>query len=222
MRRRSPLRAATVALVLVVVAGACSHGHGHGAARSTSTTATSVLPNADDAGLRATQVQAGDLGTGYLQDTSSNNTVTSFCFGQDAAQGLRATARAYVGYGRSPAGAAVLQLTFRFAPGDAARFVAQADQMFSTCSGVPDIQGHAFTYQPTTAAVDGALAATDAHTSRFGVSVGNGNLTEEAAFFHRGDIGVLIAVVTNQLPRADTDALATTAFAAAVRRAPSR
>jgi len=223
MRRHPSVRAVAVAILLVVLVAACSNDHngnGGGGSTSTSATATSVLPDANDKALQATQVQAGDLGDGFIQSTSSNNTVTSFCFGQDAAQGLRATARAYVGYGLAPRG--VLQLTFRFRKGDAARFVAQADQMFSTCSGVPDIQGHAFTYQPSTPSVDAALKGTDSHTSRFGVSVGNGNLTEEAAFFQKGDIGVLIAVVTDQVDRADTDALAAAAFAAAVRRAPSK
>jgi hypothetical protein len=223
MRRPRSVRAVTVALVVVVLVGACSHDHEGSSARSTSstsTTATSVLPDVQDPALRATQIQASDLGTGFLENDSSNNTVTSFCVGQDAAQGLRATARSYVGYGRAPAG--VLQLTFRFRKGDAAKFVSQADQMFSTCSGVPDIQGQAYTYEPVTSAVDAALAGADGHSARYGVSVGNGNLKEEAAFFHKGDIGVLIAVVTNQQERADTDSLALTAFAAAVRRAPSK
>jgi hypothetical protein len=222
MRRPRSVCAVTVALVLVVLAGACSHGDGGGgrsASTSTSTTATSVLPDAQDPALAATQVQASDLGEGFLQSTSSNNTVTSFCIGQDATQGLRATARAYVGFGRAPAG--VLQLTFRFRKGDAERFVAQADQMFRTCTGVPDIQGHAYDYAPVSPDVEAVLAGTDGFSARYGVSVGNGNLKENAAFFRKGDIGVLIAVLTDQQDRAATDALARTAFTAAVRRAPA-
>jgi hypothetical protein len=218
MRRPLSARAVVVALVLVGLTTACSGGHDD--KRSTSTTATSVLPDVDDAHLRATQVQASDLGSGFIENTSSNNTVTTFCFGQDAARGLRATARAYVGYGLAPAG--VVQLTFRFRKGDAERFVAQANQMFSDCSAVPDIQGLAFSYEPVTTAVDAALAGADSHTARYGTSVGNGNLAEEVAVFHKGDIGVLIAVLGNQVSRPDADALAIKAFTAAVRRAPSK
>jgi hypothetical protein len=230
MRRPRSVRAVTAALLLAVLAVGCSNDH-TASRPTTSTTATlrlhtvtpsgsTSVPDVDDPALRATQVQASDLGTGFIEDTSSNNTVTSFCFAQDATHDLRATARAYVGYGRAPAG--VLQLTFRFRKGDAERFVAQADQMFSSCNEVPDIQGQAYTYQPVTRAVDATLASTDGHTARYGVSVGNGNLTEEVAVFRKGDIGVLIAVVTYQVPRADTDALATKALTAAVRRAPSK
>lgn len=220
MRRPTSVRAAAALLVLVVVGG-CSHSHKDASSKgTTSTTATSVVPDVQDAALQATQVQASDLPVGFIEDTSSNNTVTSFCVNEDAAQGLHASARAYVGFGHAPFG--VLELTFRFKDGDAARFVAQADQMLSTCSGVPNIQGEAYTYEPVGAAVEASLAGTDSHAVRFGTSVGSGALTEEVAFFHKGDIGVLIAAVSVSQPRATTDALAITAFAAAVRRAPSK
>jgi hypothetical protein len=215
------VRAATVAMSLVLLAS-CSNGHRANTNGGSSTTATTKVPEVNDPTLQATQVQGSDLGACFAPNLSENNTVTTFCVGEDAVQGLAASGRAYTAYSRTPSGAGVLELTFRFHPGDGARFVSQADVIFSACSGVPNIQGQAFTYEPTTAAVDATLNGTDHHTSRYGVSVGNGTLIEETGIFHKGDIGVLVAVVTNGGTRAETDALAVTAFTAAVRRAPSR
>ena len=68
MPRSPSLRAVVAGLALVALAGGCSHDD-KGGGGSTSSTATSVLPSANDAGLRATQVQAADLGAGFVEDT---------------------------------------------------------------------------------------------------------------------------------------------------------
>ena len=51
--------------------------------------------------------------------------------------------------------------------------------------------------------------------------MGRGNLGEDVAVFRRGDLGELVAVLTNYLPRDQTDAVALAAVTAAVRRAPA-
>jgi hypothetical protein len=71
----------------------------------------------------------------------------------------------------------------------------------------------AFEYEALSAGVDGAIAgAADAHVSRFGVSVGSGNLTLDLVVFHRNDVAQLVAVLGLDLPRADLDELATATF----------
>ena len=62
------------------------------------------------------------------------------------------------------------------------------------------------------------LTAADAAAGRFGTSVGSGDLTVEIAVLAEGDIGALVAVLGLDEPCADLDALAETAFAAAVEK----
>ncbi len=57
-----------------------------------------------------------------------------------------------------------------------------------------------------------------ASASRYGTSVGSGRLTVDVAVARQGDLGILVAVLGVDLPRADLDTLATQAFAAAVAR----
>jgi len=151
--------------------------------------------------------------------TDADDTITAFCAGEDATAGLRGSGRALVGLKRDPAGASVIHLVFRFEDDGAARFVAQAAEILDRCSSVPDATGLAFEYEPIGAGLDEIVAAaTDAHVTRHGVSVGSGSLRIDLAVFHRGDIGELVAVLGVDLPREEIDLLATAAFTTAVDR----
>lgn len=157
---------------------------------------------------------AEDLPAGFEPDPDVDDTVTAFCAGQDAT----ASDRAVVGFGRSPAGASVIQLVFRFEGDGARRFVEQAEGLFSGCSEVPDATGLAFAYEPLSPAVADTVSTADSTAGRYGVSVGSGNLTVNVAVLHQGDLGVLVAVLGLDQSRVDLDRLAATSFAAAAAR----
>ena len=210
---RRPIRLRAVGLVVVLgLAVGCSDDD---ASPSTDSTTTTV-----DAALERVLVDQADLPPGFAPSDAIDDTITAFCAGQDAAAGLQATARALAGYRRQPEGASVIHLAFRFRVGDATRFVQQAGRILGECSEVPDATGLAFTYSPAAAELDTALAGTDEHVTRYGVSVGSGNLAIDIGVFRYGEVGELIAVLAVDTPRADLDALAVTAFTAAAAARP--
>jgi hypothetical protein len=222
-RPTSPLLALLAALLLVGAAAACSGDDGGkrssgGTSSTASTVAGEETTTTVPAELEPYLIAASDLPAGFAPTGSVDDTITSFCANEDAAAGLQATKRGVRAFNRSPAGASVLQMAFHFREGDGARFVEQAGQVLSRCSNVPDIHGLAFTYSPVDPAVDAALEGAEDHVARFGQSAGNGQLTEEIAVFHRGDVATLVAVLAVNASRADLDALATAAFRAAAQR----
>jgi hypothetical protein len=201
MRRRPTTFVHVLAVLLLGIASACSDE------RAADPETTSTTPALDELAL-----SASDLPAGFSASTDVDDTITAFCANEDAAAGLQASAREVRGFTRDPAGASVIHLVFRFGAG-AATFVARAGEILDRCSGVPDVRGLAFEYEELSAGVDGAIAgATDAHVSRFGVSVGSGNLTLDLVVFHRNDVAQLVAVLGLDLPRADLDELATATF----------
>lgn len=217
MRRPTSPLVLLVALALAVGAAACSDDGGGGDAGATSTTAagpTTTVPNDPD--LARLLLTADDLPEGFSPVPDVGTTVTGFCAGEDATAGLQASGRAVLGFNRTPVGASVIHLVFRFRSGDAATFVRQADEILSRCNEVPDAQGLAFTYEPLADEVAEVLEATDASTGRFGTNVGSASFTEQIAVFRQGDVGHLVAVLGVDLPRAELDALAGAAFGAAV------
>lgn len=216
MRRPTPLLALLALALATASLGACSDDDGAGDGPTT-TAASTTSSTRQDPALEALLVQPADLPAGFSPSPGIDDTVTAFCANEDAAAGLQASGRALAGYTRDPAGASVVHLVYRFRPGDAARFVQQATEILDRCSDVPDANGLAFTYGPPAAEVEAALAGTDAHVARHGVSVGSGSLTIELAVFHRGDVGHLVAVLAVDAPRPDLDALALAAIAAAAR-----
>ena len=120
------------------------------------------------------------------------------------------------GFTRDGGGASVIQLLFRFHDDDAAAFVAQARDILDRCSNVPDATGLAFAYDALAPDLEALLSSgSDEHVGRHGTSVGSGNLTVDLAVLRRGDIAQLVAVLGLELPRADLDALAASAFDAA-------
>jgi len=209
-------RRLALAAVLVVALAACSDDADEPTPTTTTTTTTTTV--ADDAALEARLVTVDDLPAGFAPDADVNDTVTAFCAGQDAAAGLQASGRAIVGYSRDPAGASVIHLVFRFEPGDAAAFVTAAEDLLTSCSDVPDATGLAFTYEPVSAQVAATLEGTDGSASRYGVSVGSGNLTVNIGVFQAGEEAHLIAVLGLDEPREALDELATQTFEAAVAR----
>jgi hypothetical protein len=215
VRRRSRPLALLVALLLVGGATACSGDDASDGGEATSTTTTE-----SDPALEAVLLRQDELPAGFAPSPDVDDTITAFCAGEDAAAGLQASARALAGFRRQPEGASVIHLAFRFRAGDAVRFVEQAGGILDRCSDVPDMSGLAFTYTPTAPAVDAALAGTDAHVSRHGVSVGSGNLSIDIGVFRYGEVGELIAVLAIDTPREPLDALSARAFAAAASRRP--
>lgn len=208
-----------LALVAVVLASvtACA-GDDEPPATTTTAGASTTVPS--DANLIPLLVQETDLPTGYTRDPDVDDTITAFCAGQDAATGLQASGRAIAGFTRTPAGASVIEIVFRFKADGATRFVQHAEELFTSCSDVPDVTGLAFTYEPASASVATALAGVDSSASRYGVSAGSGNLTVNVAVLQQGDLGVLIAVLGLEEPRDQLDELAVTAFSAVVARLP--
>ena len=213
------MRLRRLALIAVVLAStaACTDDDAPAAsstsASSSSTTAATV---ADDPTLSALLLTADDLPGGFDSSGDIDDTITAFCAGQDAAAGLQASGRAIVAFQRTPPGASVIELVFRFENDGAGQFVAQADDLLAGCSDVPDATGLAFTYEPVSAEVAASLAGEEPSTSRYGTSFGSGNLTINVAVVQRGDLGALVAVLGLDLPRAELDALTTAAFAGAV------
>ena len=212
MRRRHRLLAALLAVLVAAGAAACSDDD--------STSATTTSTTKPDAALAAVLVRQDELPADFAPSPDVDDTITAFCAGEDAAAGLQASARALVGFRRQPEGASVIHLAFRFRAGDAVHFVDQAGGILDRCSEVPDTSGLAFTYAPTAPPVDAALAGTDAHVTRYGVSVGSGNLSIDIGVFRYGEVGELIAVLAVDTPRDQLDTLAARAFAAAAARRP--
>lgn len=215
---RPPSRIVALLTTAVLLAAACSDDDtGTGDPSSTSSTTEASIPP-DDPELEPLLIAAADLPGSYEAVEAVGDTVTTFCAGEDATAGLKASGRAVVGFNRTTPGASVIQLVFRFRDGDGPRFVQQAEEVLQRCSAVPDLGGLAFTYEPAAAPIEAALARTEAHVARFGVSVGSEAFTEQIAVFRHGEVAQLIAVLGADLPRADLDALAIAAFAAAASR----
>jgi hypothetical protein len=215
-RRARPLGRVAVIVTVAAALLACTDDDPGPAATSSSTTSSTTTPT--DPELVPFLVTADDLPTGFTPNADVDDTITAFCVGQDAAAGLRASGRAVAGFSRTPAGASVIELAFRFEGDGATRFVAQADTLFTGCNEVPDQSGLAFTYSPVSPPVSAALAGADSAASSYGVSIGSGNLTLNVAVVRRGDVGVLVAVLGLSQPREDLDALAATTFAAVLAR----
>lgn len=205
-------RAVATAAVVLASLGACTDDAGAPSTTTASTT-TTVAPDSE---LDQLLVTAEDLPAGFAPNADVDDTITAFCAGQDAAAGLSASGRAIAGFTRTPAGASVIELVFRFDDDGAARFVEQAEDLFTTCSDVPDATGLAFTYEPVSDPVAATLASVDSSASRYGTSFGSGNLTVNVAVIQQADVGVLVAVLGLEEPRESLDELATQAFAAAV------
>ena len=204
-----------VALLLVSCVAACSDDPPSTTTTTTSTTSTTA-PSAPDPALTALALAVTDLPDGFVASPDVDDTLTAFCVNEDATTGLQASARVVRGFTRSPAGASVIQLVFRFEEDGAATFVTQAGEIFDRCSGVPDITGLAFEYDELPPGLDAPIASvSDDHVGRYGVSVGSGSLAVELVVFRHGDVGQLVAVLGLDLPRPDLDALAGAAFAAA-------
>lgn len=201
MRRPVATRLLAVALVVVGAATACSD---------------------DDAAgeLAELALEADDLPAGFAASEEVDDTITAFCVNEDATAGLQASERVVRGFTRTPAGASVIQLLFRFDDDGAAAFVTQAGAILDRCSGVPDVSGLAFEYEDLAVALEEPIAAAaDDHVGRHGTSVGSGNLTIDVVVFRHGDVGQLVAVLGLELPRAQLDELAATAFQAAATKA---
>lgn len=201
---------ATCLLALALVGGASACSDDDPAAAPTTTSTEAVDPD-----LQALALAAPDLPAGFEPSDDVDDTITSFCANEDAAAGLRASARVVRGFTRSSGGASVIQLAFRFEDDGAPAFVAQAGAILERCNAVPDATGLAFEYEALAPELTAIVAeATDAHAGRYGTSVGSGNLTVELVAFHRGDVAQLVAVLGLGQPRAELDALAGAAFQA--------
>ncbi len=216
MRHRSA-RALVAAVALAGAAlAACSDDGDPRASTTTTEEPATIAP--DDPVLTQRLLTAGDLPDGFTASEPVDDTITSFCAGQDATAGLSAQGRAITAFTRTPAGASVIEIVFRFHDDGATRFVEQAEELLTSCHEVPDASGLAFTYEPVGPAVSDALAGADSSASRHGRSVGSGDLTIDVAVVQVGDLGALIAALGVEVPRDELDALAIDAFAAAVER----
>lgn len=210
MRRPVATRLLALAVVLLGTTTACSDDDAPSAASTTA-------PAAD---LSALALEVDDLPTGFAASTEVDDTITAFCVNEDATAGLQATDRAVRGFTRSPAGASIIQLVFRFDDDGAATFVEQARAILDRCSSVPDVSGLAFEYDELAAGLEAPIAAaSDDHVGRHGTSIGSGNLTIDLVAFRSGDIGQLVAVLGLDLPRSELDELAATAFMAVATKA---
>jgi hypothetical protein len=220
VRRRS-LRRGLVAIGLLLAA--CSDDGGSTTTTTTAppaTTTSTTVADGTDPALQELLLAEDDLPEGFAVATAAADTVTTFCVGQDATAGLQAAARALVTFKRTPEGAAVIQIVFRFKGAGASTFVAQATQLFETCNEVPGEQGLAFTYGPAPSSVDAALAPTTSHAARNGTSIGSGSLRSTTAVFQVGDdVAELVSVLGIDQPRDELDELATTVVEAAVAKA---
>ncbi|HEY9555532.1 MAG TPA: hypothetical protein VIR58_02290, partial [Acidimicrobiales bacterium] len=218
-----------LAAAVLLAPAACSDdgtpGEGStGTSVSPSSTSSTSAPTAttvrgDDGTLDSLLLGATDLPAGFEESSEGvDETITSFCAGEDATAGLQASARAVRAFARTPPGASVLQVVFDFEGTGAADFVAAADGILERCSDVPDATGLAFAYEPLAPAVAAPLEGVEQSTGRYGVSAGSGSLTIDVAVFRTGSVGQLVAVLGLDLPREELDALAAQAFTAAVAR----
>lgn len=213
--RRPSLAHLLVLALLVTAAAGC--GRDRGAPATTTTASSATSSTAEDARLAALLLRASDLPVGFVASKDVNDTITGFCASEDAAAGLRASARVVQGFTRTGGGASVIQLVFRFKDDGAVRFVTQARDVLGRCSGVPDIKGLAFDYDALSAELETAIANGPASSvGRHGVNVGSGSLSIDVAVVQQGDVGELVAVLGLGLPRAELDAIALAAFGAAV------
>jgi hypothetical protein len=203
-----------LAVALLLAAGCSDDGDDEATTTSGEPSSTTVAP--DDPTLEPLLLTAADLPDGFTATEDVAETVTSFCAGQDAAAGLRASGRAIVGFTRTPSGASVIEVVLRFEDDGATTFVDQAGDLLTSCSEVPDATGLAFTYGPLSPSVASSLAGADHSTSAFGTSVGAGNLEVEIAALAQDDVSALVAVLGLDQERPALDELATTAFAAAI------
>jgi hypothetical protein len=206
---------AVLTAVTVLLLAACSDDEPSDATTTTVDEGT-VAPS--DPALARLLVTEADLPSGFAAASDADDTITTFCAGQDAAAGLSATGRALAAFTRTPPGASVIEVVFRFADDGAATFVEQADELLTSCSGVPDAKGLAFDYEPLSDSVAAALEGATASAAAYGTSVGSGSLTVQVAVVQDGDLGALVAVLGLDEPREATDALATATFEAALAR----
>ena len=199
--------------------GACTADEGADDPTTTTTTAAPSSPDTiapDDPDVAARLITVDDLPSGFAPSEDVDDTITTFCAGQDATAGLAADGRAVGGFTRTPPGASVIEVIFRFEANGAGGFVTQAEELLTSCTDVPDATGLAFTYEPVSDPVAASLTSADASASRYGVSVGSGNLTVEIAVVQVGELGALVAVLGLEEPRPSLDALAIDAFTAAL------
>ncbi len=203
-----------VALVLLATATACSSSDSKA---PTTTSLASSTTTAPDAALDALLLDLSDVPPEFTISTAVDDTITAFCATEDAASGLQASARAVRGFQRTGGGASVIQLAFRFRDNGASQFVAQASEALDRCTGVPDVKGLAFDYEPLSPALESLItAAGDGGVGRHGVNVGSGSLSINVVVIHRGDVAELVAVLGLDLPREQLDALAESTFKAAI------
>jgi len=206
-------------LVVVALLAGCHDDGDDGSSPTTTTEAGSTSTIApDDPSLEPLLLTVDDLPDGFTATEDVADTVSSFCAGQDATAGLRADGRAIVGFTRTPQGASVIEVIFRFEDDGAATFVHAAGSLLRSCSKVPDITGLAFTYEPVSQAVTASLSGADDTASAYGTSAGSGKLTVEIAAVAAGDVGALVAVLGLDEPRPDLDQLAVQAFGAAIEK----
>ena len=218
MLTRPRLLASLAALSLLApLAGGCSSDDASPASTTAGSTTESVpdTTSPTDPELQALMLASADLPAGFTDSAAVDDTITSFCAGEDATAGLQAASREVRGFTRSPGGASVIQLAFRFRDDGAERFVAQAGAILDRCSGVPDATGLAFEYEPLSPDVEAAAGgAAEAHVGRYGVNVGSGSISINLVVRRDGDVGQLVAVLGLDLARPELDALAQAAFTA--------
>jgi hypothetical protein len=212
---RRPALTSLLVLALLVTASSCRDDKPTATTTSTAPSTSAPPAGGGDEALAALMLQASDLPAGFTASADVDDTITAFCATEDATSGLQASAREVRGFSRTAGGASVIQLAFRFRDDGATSFVTQAGAVLDSCSGVPDVKGLAFDYDPLTSGLDAAIdGATDSHVGRHGVNVGSGELSIDVVVMQHGDVGQLVAVLGLQVPRADLDALATAAFGA--------
>ena len=210
--RRRRLGAVAAGVVAALLAS-CTSADGP---RSAATAPATAAP----APLEGVLLTAADLPDGF-EPAAGDDTITTFCAGQDAAAGLRATDRQVAAFARQPSGASVIQVVLRLEADGAQRFVEQAGELLQSCSEIPDAAGLAFAYEPVSEPVATALEAVPGTVSGYGTSVGSGSLTVQVAAARRGEVAVLVAVLGVDQPRAELDALAVEVFDAALARLPA-
>lgn len=221
---RRPTSRLTALLVVPLLLGvlACSSDGDGGTDGSDGTTTTASAAPAttipDDPSLVPLLVQPAELPDGFEEAAPDVDTVTTFCVGTDAASGLRGSGRALAVYVREvePFGQSIVHIVLRLDGDGAATFVQQAQDAFEQCHEIPDLSGLAYSYSPAPPELEALFAGTDGHVVRHGSSVGSGSLQEDVAVFRNGDVAHLVAVLANDRPPPELEALARTVFAAAV------
>lgn len=213
LMRRPHITSLLAIATLVVVTIGCA---GSDAPPTTTSSMPPTSTTGADEALLSLVLQPGDLPEGFMASPQVDDTATTFCAAEDAAAGLRATAREVRGFTNAGSGASVIQLAFRFEDDDAAQFVTQASEVLERCNRVPDISGLAFEYDSLSPELEGLLEQSTSAVGRHGVSIGSGSLSINVVVVQQGDVGELVAVLGVDVPRADLDALALTAIGAAL------